>query len=410
VKAISQDLNSNVFSHTRVYDVPVGDHTFYAVVENYFETGGTGKVSVYGSLTVEWFPDTPGNAFVVHEGVSRANFNVEGAPVILAEQTITTTTSGRVNVRFDGMCISSDGDLLMIAVNNQPTWFTNDGSSSIEIVNDQFNRNCFAHVRSYDVGPGEHTYYAIIENFYETYGNGIATVYGSLTIEFFPEDSPVFTQMKGITQIGIPLDLPTATSLCEVQLNAPRDGKVLLNFSGTCIGSFGDYIKLAANNTPNWGPQDGNLGFEPFSSDRNRTSFSHTRVIDTPQGEHSFYAVAQNVLEFFGSGLAVVYGSLSATFYPNEAVAIEEAPDFSGISIFPNPAPHVLNIELGDFKGKELFMNVIDAQGVLLKTAKWESDTSVASIKMDLTTLPGGFYFLQFTSENRYETRKFIKI
>ena len=38
VEAVSDDINGNSFSHSRVYDVTEGSHTFYAVAHNYVET------------------------------------------------------------------------------------------------------------------------------------------------------------------------------------------------------------------------------------------------------------------------------------------------------------------------------------------------------------------------------------
>src|SRR5439155_9509757 len=39
------------FSHTRVYAVTAGSHTFYAVAQNYVNVGGNGIASVYGMLS-----------------------------------------------------------------------------------------------------------------------------------------------------------------------------------------------------------------------------------------------------------------------------------------------------------------------------------------------------------------------
>lgn len=396
VKAISNDLNSNVFSHTRVYDVAAGENTFYAVAENYSETGGNGKASVYGSLTAEWFPEAPGQAFVRHKGISEANFNVEGAPVILAEQSINVTTPGKVVVRFDGLCISSDGDLIMLAASDTPGWSSYDGSSSVEIADDEFNKNSFAHVRTYEVTPGNHTYYAVIENYYEIYGNGIASVLGSLTVAFYPNAAPVVPAHTNITQFGAQLDAGPVV-LGEVAVAAPVAGKVVLNFTGTCIGSFGDYLKLAASDIPDWGPHDGNLGFEPFSSDRNRTSFSHTRVYDVPAGEHHFYGIGENVQEFFGSGLAVVYGSLNATFYPGESVAATEPEVLSQFVISPNPASGFVNISTTGLDHTSLAITLLDQTGRTLRTFQQEVDAASDQLYLDVSGLPAGAYFIRLS-------------
>jgi len=55
VESVNSDVNHHPFSHTRVYQVAAGNHTFYAVAENYVEQDGTGRTSIYASLTVEFF-------------------------------------------------------------------------------------------------------------------------------------------------------------------------------------------------------------------------------------------------------------------------------------------------------------------------------------------------------------------
>jgi hypothetical protein len=324
---------------------------------------------------------------------------VEGAPVILAEQSINVTTPGKVVVRFDGLCISSDGDLIMLAASDTPGWSSYDGSSSVEIADDEFNKNSFAHVRTYDVTPGNHTYYAVIENYYEIYGNGIASVLGSLTVAFYPDASPVIPAHTNITQFGAQLDAGPVV-LGEVGVTAPVAGKVVLNFTGTCIGSFGDYLKLAASDTPDWGPNDGNLGFEPFSSDRNRTSFSHTRVYDVAAGEHHFYGIGENVQEFFGSGLAVVYGSLNATFFPGESVAAAEPDALEQVILTPNPASGFVTVDASGLDQTELSVTLLDQTGRTLKAVPQAFGTSTGKITIEVAGLPAGAYFVRLCNRS----------
>ena len=50
------DDNSHPFSHTRIYPISsAGSHTYYALAHNYVNTGGTGRASIYGIVTVEYF-------------------------------------------------------------------------------------------------------------------------------------------------------------------------------------------------------------------------------------------------------------------------------------------------------------------------------------------------------------------
>jgi Secretion system C-terminal sorting domain len=409
VKRIPAYLSSCLFSHTRVYNVPAGTHTFYALGQNLEEMGGNGIATVYGSLTVEWFSETPGEAFVRHKGIAKTNFNVEGAPVILAEQQISVPAAGTVVVRFDGYSVSTDGDLLFFAASNTPNWGAYDASASMEIATIDYNKNLFVHVRSYPVAPGTHTYYAVIENYYEIYGNGIASVFGSLTVEYYPAAAPVKTAFQGISQLGVnirdnPFTMGTAT------LDAPVSGKVLVNFTGTCIASFGDFIKIAASDTPNWGSTDWGLGFKPFNSDRNRTPFSHTRMYDVGPGQHTFYGVAQNVQQFLGSGLAVVYGSLTATFFPNEALATAVPNSVFQFSVTPNPAADFISLNLENADSKVVAWELLDEMGVVLKQSKGQIHQSAEPIRIALSDIPSGVYFIRLYQKEGFSTKSFVRI
>ncbi len=404
VKKIPTYLSSCLFSHTRVYNVPAGEHTFFALGLNTQEMAGNGIASVYGSLTVEWFPEAPGEAFVRHKPIVKTNFNVEGAPVILAEQQITVPAAGTVVVRFDGYSVSTDGDLLFFAASNTPSWGNYDASASMEIATIDYNKNLFVHVRSYPVSPGTHTYYAVIENYYEIYGNGIASVFGGLTVEYYPATAPIKTAFQGISQLGVNIRNNPFT-MGTVTVSAPTSGKVLLNFTGTCIASFGDYIRMAASDTPNWGNNDWGLGFKPFNSDRNRTPFSHTRVYDVGPGEHTFYGVAQNVQQFFGSGLAVFYGSLRATYFPNEAIATKEPGSTFQFAVMPNPASDFLDLKLEE---KLISWSIVDENGAVLQRGQpngfWEQ------LRIDLTGIPAGVYFIRLQGEKGVSTKSFVRI
>lgn len=51
------DGGPHPFSHTRFYAVSAGANTFYAVVQNLGSTGGTGRASVYATLTATYYPN-----------------------------------------------------------------------------------------------------------------------------------------------------------------------------------------------------------------------------------------------------------------------------------------------------------------------------------------------------------------
>lgn len=399
LECASADINSNPFSHTRSYDVSAGSHTYYAVAENYYKMNGNGLATVTGTLTAEWFPEEPGKAFARHNGFYYENILVEGAPTAFNTLTIHAPVAGKALVRFDGKCVSNYGDLIFFAASNTPSWGSYDGSTSNEVISNTLNHYSFSHVRSYDIGPGDHTFYAVVENFYEIYGNGFASVYGSLTVEFYPDPAPVKYYFQPInTQFGVNIEGPPV-SVGQIDLNAPVSGKVLVNFAGTCIASNGDQVRLAASDQPNWAPGDGNVQYEPFSSDHNRTSFSHSRVYDVAPGDHHYYAVIQNVEEFDGSGLAVVYGSLSAQFFPDVLSSTETPAKAPDILIAPNPALDRVGVYFPDAEGQQLSFALINAYGSVLERYEKPDNALQDHLFWDVSTLPSGSYFVKITSK-----------
>lgn len=412
VQAASADVNSNTFSHTRSFGVDGGEPTtFYAVAQNAEKMNGTGTATIYGSLTAEWFPTilTPETPFAVHKGFYYENIFVEGAPTALNSINIEAPVSGKVLVRFDGKCVSSYGDLMFFAASDTPDWTNYDGSTSNEVIDDELNHFSFAHVRSYDVQPGSHTFYAVTENYFETYGNGFASLYGSLTVQFYPDaapTSPIFIPIS--TPLGVNISGPPV-SVGQISLDAPASGKLELNFTGTCIGSHGDQIRLAASDELNWGPEDGNITFEPYSTDLNRVSFSHTRVYDITPGAHDFYGIVQNYEEFEGAGLAVIYGSLTARYFPDKSSAVAEPSSFQPFSLSPNPVSSELQIDFPELSREAFSLSITDVNGKTLNIFQKSALDGSEHLNLSVAALPSGIYFVKLTNATGTAVKQFVR-
>ncbi len=407
VQAINDDLNRTPFSHTRVYDVIAGNHTFYAVAQNYVETSGTGIASVYGSLTVEFIPDNS-SILVEHQGIIETNINVEGDPVAVGQISINAPSSGKVKVRFDGNCISDPGDRIILAASNTVGWVPNDGAVGVEAISSALRRNAFSHTRVYDVAAGNHTFYAVAQNYVETDGNGMASIYGSLTVEFVPDNANELLEHQGIIQTNINVRGNPVT-VGEVTINAPMAGTVVVNFDGNCIADVGDRIVLGASNTGDWGVNDGNVGVEVLDSDLNRKSFSHTRAYDVPAGTHTFYAVAENYVETDGDGEASIYASLTASYSPNMITATSETEHVVAIPAFyPNPTRGLVQLSLEEVPQVD-FIRVLDTNGKVLKTL---SRSSAKINEVDLSEFQNGAYYIELLNENWkiISTQKVLKV
>lgn len=176
------------FSHSRVYTFTGGSKTFYAVAENYVETAGSGVTSIYGTLTLEFYPSVSG-VECKGTGISRYNINLRGNPVALDSIQFNFPTPGKVFVYFDGFAFADIGDRLLFAASDHIGWTADAGNTTIEVPNSDQNHANFAHAMVYDVTPGPSTFYAISQNYVETDGSGVGSVYGNLCAVYFPDNT-----------------------------------------------------------------------------------------------------------------------------------------------------------------------------------------------------------------------------
>ncbi len=314
VQAQTEDNAINSFSHTRVYAVDVGTHTFYAVAHNYVRTAGTGIASVYGTLTAKFFGEQDTQAQVRHIGIAETRIDVRSSTVTVGQVSFSAPAAGKVLLRFDGQCYPDVGDRLILAASDDEQWDVNDGNVGLEVTAPHIAR-AFCHSRMYDIAAGNHSFYAVAHNYVESAGNGNASIYGSLTMEYVPDVSAASVHHTGIEKTRI--DVRGAVSVLDsLTVNSPDDAVAVVHFDGACIPSVGDRIVLAANTTRSWGVNDGNVCVEAIDSDVNCGSFSHTRVYPLTAGPHTFYAVAQNYVEQDGNGEASIYASLSVEILP----------------------------------------------------------------------------------------------
>ena len=80
--------------------------------------------------------------------------------------------------------------------------------------------------------------------------------------------------------------------------------------------------------------------------------------------------------------------------------------DLTGITLFPNPAHHTLNIYVEDEKVNELF--IYDVQGRLILEEQINTPTNNI-IPIDLSSLANGLYTIKVNTEDKSLLSKFIK-
>ncbi len=396
VEALDTDIRINSFSHTRVYNVAAGAQTFYAVAHNYVETDGDGTASIYGSLTVEFIPN--GDNFVRSIGIAETSLDVNSLEV-LGEISMNPSTAGKVIVRFDGVCTATPGDRIVLAASDAASWSANDGNVNMEATDADLNHRTFSHTRVYDVAAGSQSFYAVAQNYVETDGDGIANIYGTLTVEFVPAGDKIIS-FTGIAESNI--DVAAVTPFAEITIDPPVDGRVIVTFDGMCLSSPGDRIVLAASDDVGWSADAGNIGVEAIDTDLNRNGFSHTRAYDVAAGTHTFYAVVQNYVELDGDGMASVYGALTAKFVPQDpALAVYDV--FTNeYNIYPIPANDVLNVE-GLSPNSQLTVYAISGKEMR------QIEATHSTISLNISDIEQGVYFLRISAKDKTDVLKFIK-
>lgn len=153
-----------------------------------------------------------------HEDISQTNVDVRGLPVILASTEINPQLSGTAVVTFNGRCVSTSGDRIVLAASDNEYWGANSGATSVEAIDADLNSNNFSHTMIYDVEAGSHTFNAIAQNFVEMDGSGIASIYGSLNVEFYP-----------LGNVGV--ETPQTQSAEKLIHPNPASGAIQINLS-----------------------------------------------------------------------------------------------------------------------------------------------------------------------------------
>ncbi len=255
---------------------------------------------------------------VEHVNIQQVNQNFRGAALTLGSVTINAPSAGKVLVHFDGNCVSSAGDRILLAASNTTSWSVNDGHTAVEAYDSDVNRHSFSHTRSYNVGAGSTTFYAVGQNFVETDGSGVASVYASLTAKFYPNlgTDDAFYQHTGVIEVNRQID-GAVQAIAQLDISPSVPGDVLVRFNGMCVSDPGDLIVIAASNNVGWTVNDGNTGTEAIDNDLNTRVFAHSRQYSVGAGTHTFYGVAQNFVETAGDGSASFYASLTVEFFPS---------------------------------------------------------------------------------------------
>jgi len=78
------------------------------------------------------------------------------------------------------------------------------------------------------------------------------------------------------------------------------------------------------------------------------------------------------------------------------------------VTIYPNPASEIVNIQFESATDKEILLYLLDAQGRLVKTDKIEATTIDKAV--NLQDLPAGIYYLRLTKGKLVNVYKVVKL
>ncbi|HSF89867.1 MAG TPA: T9SS type A sorting domain-containing protein [Saprospiraceae bacterium] len=236
---------------------------------------------------------------------------------VIGQLDLNFPVDGKVFVQFDGEGFGDTLDRIILAANDKPDWDTNDGNVSF-VSNVKGEGNCFSHTRTFSVSAGQHSFYAVAHNYVDTGGSGIATIFGTLSVEFIPENAGVTGETSTTTE-EYEAVLPVAFD--TIVIEAPGPGKAELRLNGNLDVNYGDIILVAITETTAWDFTDpGSIALESTNPGENYVGFSTTKVVDIPSaGTYTFYAMAQRGYEEEGNGYMYAYTNFHARFYPDAA-------------------------------------------------------------------------------------------
>ena len=153
---------------------------------------------------------------IYFQSINYTDINLRGPVTVLGTINHDFPSDGYVVVHFDGLCYASAGDRVILAASNNGNWDSNDGNVGIESSQNDFARS-FSHTRFYPVTAGNHTFYAVGQNIVKKGGSGIASIYGSLTVEYFPDTSPTRVTSGGFVFNG---DVTNSTVVSQQTIHA----------------------------------------------------------------------------------------------------------------------------------------------------------------------------------------------
>lgn len=234
---------------------------------------------------------------------------------VLAKLDVALPNDGKVMVRFDGHCQSSPGDRIIVAASNIEKWQTNEGNLGLYAYKVESNNQSFAHQRVYDVTAGLQTFYAIGQNFVDTDGSGIASIHGTLIVEYYPNSPEVYVfNGQGILKYPIILN-ENAQIISSQKVNIPDKGKVLVHLATSVYSLSNNELEIALNDSEIWPMNDFTSPVNIVNSYATRYA-SISKIFEVESGEHEFFMLAKKNAGDMTNTNNAFYANMTVQFFP----------------------------------------------------------------------------------------------
>jgi hypothetical protein len=92
-----------------------------------------------------------------------------------------------------------------------------------------------------------------------------------------------------------------------------------------------------------------------------------------------------------------------------DITGIAEIKSEIGINLYPNPVNDILNIELLSTSNEDIEINISNISGQIIYKESQTINNGMNNFRIDVSSYPGGMYFVQVTGNKMLETLRFIK-
>lgn len=171
-------------------------------------------------------------------------------------------------------------------------------------------------------------------------------------------------------------------SICRWRIYLPTISTININFNSFDLASDIDFLRI-------------------YDEVANTLVASYTYT-SPPQ---SLTIVTNDVLLFFKTN-GIYNGQGWEINYTSTPLAVQEN-EGSYLSIGPNPANEFLNIETNLQDNKEVSIDMLNSLGQIVLSKKVNCEGDKLKVKLDVSSLANGIYFLRLSGENIRKTQKF---